>query len=78
MVVPGTLRVAMKDDFIPTSEPVTMNDGSQQYGVHVAKGTHVHISYEGFNSLKEIWGEDAWEFVYLSLRLIIYRKLPRN
>ncbi|KDQ20465.1 hypothetical protein BOTBODRAFT_26477 [Botryobasidium botryosum FD-172 SS1] len=61
--VHGTLRAAVKDDFIPTSEPVTMKDGTQQFGVNIAKGQFVQVAYDGFNLMKEVWGEDAWDFV---------------
>ncbi|KAG9051532.1 hypothetical protein FS837_004042 [Tulasnella sp. UAMH 9824] len=51
--VHSTLRVAAKDDRIPTS------DGTE---VIIRAGQFVHIAIEGFNTRKDVWGEDAFEF----------------
>lgn len=64
----SSIRVATKDDVIPTSSPIkrTMPDGSVQEdwdGVHVQKGSFIHVAVEGFNMDKEFWGDDAWMFV---------------
>nr|AVZ23866.1 cytochrome P450 [Thanatephorus cucumeris] len=58
--VHSSLRVAMEDDIIPTSEPVQMSDGTLATGgVHIKKGTYVHIALEGINMVRDVWGEDA-------------------
>lgn len=64
----SSIRVATKDDVIPTSSPIKrrMPDGSVQEdmnGVHVKKGSFIHVAVEGFNMDKEFWGDDAWLFV---------------
>ena len=49
------LRVATQDDVLPDSK----GDG----GFCVRKGTIVHVPIEAMNMDREIWGEDAWNFV---------------
>jgi len=60
--VHSSLRVAMKDDFIPTRYPVKMRNGEERYGIPIEKGQFVHVAMEGFNLDKSVWGEDAWTF----------------
>ncbi|CAE6431261.1 unnamed protein product [Rhizoctonia solani] len=61
--VHSSLRVAMEDDVIPTSEPVRLSDGTLTAdGVHIKKGTYVHIALEGINMVRDVWGEDAAAF----------------
>lgn len=60
--VHSSLRAALKDDVIPTENPVKMNDGSIVHGVPIRKGQFVHVPIEGFNLDKSIWGPDAWSF----------------
>lgn len=62
--VHSSLRVATRDDEIPTSYPVHLADGSQskQESINIRKGTFVHVAVDGFNRDKEFWGKDAWEF----------------
>ncbi|KAG8701576.1 hypothetical protein FRC09_005275 [Ceratobasidium sp. 395] len=61
--VHSSLRVAMENDIIPTAEPIRMRDGTMNNsGVHIKKGTYVHIALEGMNMLRDVWGEDAPEF----------------
>lgn len=61
--VHSSLRVAMEDDIIPTSEPVKMRDGTIiDGGIRIKKGTFVHVALEGMNMLRDVWGEDAAEF----------------
>lgn len=60
--VHSTLRVAMRDDEIPTGEPVKMKDGTTKWSVKILKGQFVHIPMEGFNLDRSAWGPDAWEF----------------
>lgn len=60
--VHSSIRVALQDDVIPTKYPVKLGDGTETYGVKIAKGQFVHVPMEGFNLDKTVWGEDAWEF----------------
>ena len=52
-VVQSSIRVADRDDVIPTE------DGA---GVKISKGTFIHLPLEGLNVDKNVWGQDAWEF----------------
>jgi cytochrome P450 len=66
--VHSSLRVATRDDVVPTSSPVLrrarngalVDSGARS--VHIPKGTFVHVPVEAFNLDKDIWGPDAWEF----------------
>lgn len=69
--VHSSLRVATRDDEVPTSYPVALNqkdvDGKPVLlpagtSVTIPKGSFVHVPIEAFNLDKEIWGENAWEF----------------
>ncbi|KZT41436.1 cytochrome P450 [Sistotremastrum suecicum HHB10207 ss-3] len=60
--VHSSLRVATKDDIIPSSTPIRKPDGSKVNVIRVAKGTMVHVPVEGFALDKSVWGEDAWDF----------------
>jgi hypothetical protein len=66
--VHSSLRVATRDDEVPTSSPVWVvrkdGKGYEERGrsVSVPKGSFVHVAVEGFHLDKEVWGEDAWEF----------------
>jgi len=65
--VHSSIRVAGKDDEIPTSLPFKIRKpggGVEMVTmpIRVAKGTMVHIPIEGFNLDKLVWGQDAWEF----------------
>jgi len=70
--VHSSIRVATKDDEIPTSQPFKIRKpggGTEMVTtpIRVAKGTMVHIPIEAFNLDKWVWGQDAWEFKYDSL-----------
>ncbi|KAL5495647.1 hypothetical protein ACEPAI_1110 [Sanghuangporus weigelae] len=58
----GTIRVAMKDEVIPLSEPIMLRTNEFVREVHIRKGSYVHIPIEGLNYSKDIWGEDALVF----------------
>ncbi|TEB37603.1 cytochrome-450 hydroxylase [Coprinellus micaceus] len=62
--VHSSIRVATKDDEIPTSYPVVLRDGrvDTKRSVSIEKGSFVHIAVDGFNKDKEFWGPDAWQF----------------
>lgn len=58
----SSIRVATRDEEIPTSEAIKMRDGTVRYGVRIKKGQFVHIPVDSMNTDKSIWGEDAWTF----------------
>ncbi|KAL1747308.1 cytochrome P450 [Schizophyllum fasciatum] len=61
----GTIRVATRDDVIPVSTPVELRDGTiigEGEGVHIRKGSYIHIPIEGLNQHEDIWGPDARDF----------------
>lgn len=64
--VHSSIRVAVRDDDVPTSTPVklTMRDGRvvESRTIRVPKGSFVHVPVEGFNLDREVWGPDAWSF----------------
>jgi len=62
--VHSSLRVATRDDDVPTLYPAQWTNGLTSNSVHVPKGSFVHVSIEAFNLDKNVWGEDAWNFVY--------------
>ena len=55
--VPATTRIAMRDGFIPLSEPV----GGKDY-VEVSKGQVIFINILALNRSRKLWGDDAKEF----------------
>lgn len=61
--VHSSIRVATRDDEIPTSEAVRMKDGTLKWGIKIRKGQFVHVPVESMNVDKGVWGEDAWSFV---------------
>ncbi|KAH8828331.1 cytochrome P450 [Flagelloscypha sp. PMI_526] len=64
--VHSSIRVATQEDEIPTSTPVHLADGSvdeSRKTVTMPKGAFVHVPIEAFNLDKEVWGDDAWDFV---------------
>ena len=66
--VHSTIRVAMMDDEIPLSEEMKMRDGSVENVFRVKKGQWIHIPLEASNIDRAIWGEDAWEFKYVTIK----------
>ena len=62
----SSLRVAVQDDVIPTSQPYKIQKPGGAVlvtsPIRMAKGTIVHIPIEAFNLDKSVWGPDAWEF----------------
>jgi cytochrome P450 len=52
--VHSSLRIATQDDVLPASKGE---------GIHIRKGTFVHVPVEGMNLDREIWGKDGWAFV---------------
>lgn len=73
--VHSTIRCATKDDTIPISSPIVLRDGTEiktTDGIHIRKGTYVHIPIEGLNMSKDIWGDDAREFKYVVMVFYCY------
>ncbi|KAF9036827.1 cytochrome P450 [Panaeolus papilionaceus] len=61
--VPSTIRVSVKDDILPLSQPVKDAEGNVlAENIRVRKGQTVFIPILVLNRAKEIWGEDAMEF----------------
>ncbi|KAI0060548.1 cytochrome P450 [Artomyces pyxidatus] len=60
--VPGTVRIACKDDVIPTAKEWTDRHGVRRNGIPVKKGDPVFIPIKALNRWEEIWGTDAAEF----------------
>ncbi|KAI0822361.1 cytochrome P450 [Trametes gibbosa] len=60
--VPGTRRVATKDDIIPVSEPFVDRYGKVQDSIKISKGSSILIPILALNRSKRYWGEDALEF----------------
>ena len=63
--VPSTIRVAMKDDVIPVSEPYLDKNGKLRNEIRIRKGEGVFIPILAINRFSKIWGEDAHEFKYV-------------
>ncbi|KAJ3724075.1 cytochrome P450 [Lentinula raphanica] len=60
--VPGTPRVAMKDDSIPLSTPYTDRNGIVHNDIQVSKGDTIFVPVLAVNRSKDLWGEDAKDF----------------
>ena len=80
--VHSSIRVATKDDVVPVSSPmkrrVSNETGTDSVveeeivkEIVVPKGTFIHVPIEGFQLDKELWGEDAWQYMYVCLLLIM-------
>ncbi|EPQ60091.1 cytochrome P450 [Gloeophyllum trabeum ATCC 11539] len=62
-VVYGPFLVAKEPDVIPLSKPIISIDGKPISTIPVSAGQYIHISLAGYNRLKDVWGEDAHEFL---------------
>ncbi|KAL5478249.1 hypothetical protein ACEPAI_2433 [Sanghuangporus weigelae] len=60
--VPSTVRLAMKDDLIPVSEPYRDKKGKICNSIRIRKGDTVFVPILAINRYSQIWGEDAHEF----------------
>ncbi|KAG7090720.1 hypothetical protein E1B28_009812 [Marasmius oreades] len=63
--VHSTIRVATKDDVIPVSHPVVMQDGTvipAGGSFPIRKGSAIHIPIEGLNYSQDIWGPGSLKF----------------
>ena len=63
--VHSSIRVATRDDVVPTATPVKLHTA---HGVEEAnsfvmpRGSCVHVPIEAFNLDREVWGPDGWAF----------------
>jgi hypothetical protein len=64
--VHSTIRVAMMGDEIPLSEEMKMRDSSVENVFRMKKGQCIHIPLEASDIDRAIWGEDVWEFKYVT------------
>ena len=64
--VHSSIRVATRDDVIPTATPVKLRtaDGwvEEASSFVMPKGSCVHVPIEAFNLDREVWGPDGWAF----------------
>ncbi|KAF8830625.1 hypothetical protein HHX47_DHR2000902 [Lentinula edodes] len=60
--VPGTMRVAAKDDVIPLGKPLIDRKGVARDSVSVQKGQTIFVPILAINRDKSLWGEDSMEF----------------
>ncbi|KAF9559591.1 cytochrome P450 [Agrocybe pediades] len=60
--VPDTLRVAMKDDYLPLSKPFKDRNGVLRHEIRIVKGQTFNIPIRPINLAESTWGKDAWEF----------------
>ncbi|OBZ67966.1 Alkane hydroxylase MAH1 [Grifola frondosa] len=60
--VPATIRVATKDDVIPLNQPFVDRNGETQDCIRISEGSLIFIPILAINRMKELWGEDSFEF----------------
>ncbi|KIK80380.1 hypothetical protein PAXRUDRAFT_833550 [Paxillus rubicundulus Ve08.2h10] len=60
--VPGTVRMAMKDDFLPLEKPFADKHGVVHDSIRVKKGDPIFIPILAMNRSEALWGPDAHEF----------------
>ncbi|EPQ50323.1 cytochrome P450 [Gloeophyllum trabeum ATCC 11539] len=60
--VPSTVRVATREDVIPTAGRWVDRRGVEREGIRVAKGDVVFVPILALNRARSIWGDDAHEF----------------
>ncbi|KAJ7144334.1 cytochrome P450 [Mycena epipterygia] len=58
-----THRMAMKDDVLPLAKPYIDKAGKSHHSLPIPKGQMIHIPIWGVNTDKEIWGDDADQFI---------------
>ncbi|KAJ3566102.1 hypothetical protein NP233_g7217 [Leucocoprinus birnbaumii] len=60
--VPGTARVAIKDDIVPLDTPFVDRNGKVRDSLLIRKGQTITIPILAINRSEQIWGPDAREF----------------
>ncbi|KAJ7473945.1 cytochrome P450 [Mycena latifolia] len=58
-----TQRMAMTDDVLPLAKPYVDKNGKSHDSLPIPKGQMIRIPILAVNTDKEIWGEDASEFI---------------
>ncbi|TFK56441.1 cytochrome P450 [Heliocybe sulcata] len=61
-VVYGPFLVAKEADVIPLSKPIIGVDGKAISFIPIGAGQVIQVSLDGYNRLKDVWGDDAHEF----------------
>ncbi|KAK7031129.1 hypothetical protein VNI00_013737 [Paramarasmius palmivorus] len=61
-IVNRLIRDAEDEDVIPLAFPVVSASGEMLSGIPVTKGQRIWVSVVGYNYMKEVWGEDAYEW----------------
>ncbi|KAJ7607627.1 cytochrome P450 [Mycena polygramma] len=60
--VPGTVRIALRDDIVPLATPYTNTKGVVHQNLLIRKGESIFIPIIAMNRDSKIWGPDAMEF----------------
>ncbi|KAJ7670063.1 cytochrome P450 [Mycena polygramma] len=60
--VPGTGRIALRDDVVPLATPYTDTKGVVHQNLLIRKGESIFIPIMAINRDRNIWGPDAMEF----------------
>ncbi|OBZ66432.1 hypothetical protein A0H81_13683 [Grifola frondosa] len=60
--VPSVMRFATKDDVIPLNTPFVDRNGEVQDCIRISKGSSITIPILAVNRMKELWGDDSFEF----------------
>ena len=69
-----TSRIAMRDDVLPLSKPLTDVRGNVLTELPILEGQRVVILVLALHTSKRIWGEDAPEFKYVPLPVFLRAK----
>ncbi|KAK0239749.1 cytochrome P450 [Armillaria nabsnona] len=62
-VVYGPFLQPAEDDTLPLSKPIRTLDGKSISAIPVGKGQIIHVSISGYNRLRDVWGDNAHNFV---------------
>ncbi|KAI0643935.1 cytochrome P450 [Trametes meyenii] len=64
--VATTVRVAARDEVIPVDKPFVDRFGQVQDSIRISKGSSITIPILSLNRSKQLWGEDALEFKWVT------------
>ncbi|KAK0228911.1 cytochrome P450 [Armillaria fumosa] len=62
-VVYGPFLQPAEDDVLPLSKPIRTLDGKLISSIPVGKGQIIHVSISGYNRLRDVWGDNAHDFI---------------